>query len=447
MPSRNQDFTLGLTVIALFGLFLVSFFFLMRSPLLGPAQQTIELHFSLEEGMAPLAKSSPVLLRDAYKIGEVTSIELASGDADFPNQPIIVVEAVIDAQIKLYSDCRITTNQPVIGGGGFVSILDVGNITAGEITEDYIRGQRPQSLQAAIGDLSDWLLAPDGFLSRLDQSLSAEVEGSLMQKVMLSLDDINAMTSGLRDQLSAAEQGSLMAEVLTTAENINRLTAALREQARTDNDATVLAKLHVALTSLNETLVDVREIVSDARPKVSETLASVSSMAAQVDEQILGQLRGELNREDSESLIGRIHLALKRADAALENIVTITDAAEQLVILNQPDLDRTIALVAEAAEELTSGINELRTQPWRLLFPPDEKEKQKVVAFEAARLFATAASDLNQITERLEALKRAEQASGKAILTEQEVEQMRQTLHRTFEKFGQAEQYLWEQVK
>lgn len=447
MPSRNQDFTLGLTVITLAGLFLASFFFLMRSPIFGPPKQSLEIHFSLGDGLTPISASSPVFLRDAIKVGEVTSVEVTGGDAEHPNQPVIVVMAEIDAQIKLYDDCRITTNQPVIGGGGFVSILDVGNPEAGEITRGYIRGERPQSLQAAIGDLSDWLLAPDGFLNRLDSTLSEEVEGSLMQKVMLSLDDINAMTEGLRLQLTIADQNSLMRQVLSTAQNVNELTSALREQVRADNDAAVLAKVHVALTSLNETLVEVREIVLDARPKVEATLTSVASAADQIDSEVLRQIRSELNRENPESLIGRIHGALQRADAGLENVVTITEAAEKLVILNRPALNRTIAAVAEAAEELNAGVNELRTQPWRILFPPEEGEQAKVVAFQAARLFATAARDLNNVTERLEVLREADQASETTVLTQEELEEMRAGLRRSFEKFNEAEAFLWEQVK
>ena len=447
MPSRNQDFTLGLTVITLAALFLASFFFLMRSPIFGPDKQTLEIHFSLDDGLTPLTQSSPVLLRDAIKVGEVTQVEVIGGDADHPNQPVIVVTAEIDAEIKLFNDCRITTNQPVIGGGGFVSILDVGNPQAGVADLNYLRGERPQSLQAAIGDLSDWLLAPDGFLNRLDRTLSPEVEDSLMQKVMLSLDDINAMTESLRMQLTIADQNSLMRDVVSIASNINELTAALREQVRADNDAAVLTKVHVALTSLNETLIDVREMVADARPKVDATLSSVASATNKIDTALLEQLRSELNRDDPESLIGRIHGALKRADASLENIVTITEAAEKLVILNRPELNRTIAAIAEAADELNSGINELRTQPWRILYPPEEGEQAKVVAFNAARLFATAARDLDSVTQRLEVLREADQSSKDAVLSPKELEALRSEVKRSFEKFNEAEAYLWEQVK
>jgi len=255
------------------------------------------------------------------------------------------------------------------------------------------------------------------------------------------------MTDSLRMQLTIADQNSLMREVVSIAENINELTAALREQARTDNDAAVLAKVHVALSSLNDTLLDVREMVSAAKPKVDATLTSVASAANKIDAQVLEQLRGELDRDDPESLIGRIHVALTHADASLQNIETITDATEKLVILNRPALNRTIDAVAEAADELNAGINELRTQPWRILFPPDEGEQAKVVTFQAARLFATAAVNLERVTERLEVLREADQNSKDAVLSPEELEALRSDLRRSFEKFNEAETYLWEQVK
>lgn len=447
MPSRNQDFSLGLTVIVLFGLFLATFFFLMRSPIFGSPKQTLNIHFSLDDGMTPLGPASPVFLRDAIKVGEVISVEVASGDAEHPNQPVIVVVAEIDASITLYDDCRITTNQPVIGGGGFVSILDVGNLETGAVRGDYIRGERPQSLQAAIGDMSDWLLASDGFLNRLDRAISVEAEGSVLQKVLRSLDDINAMTDSLRSQLTLAEQNSLMLQVLSIAENVKELTASLREEVRSENDEAVMGKVHVALESLNETLVEVRELVTDARPKIDATLTSVASAANKVDAEILDELREELVREDPESLLGRIHGSLMRADHSLENMVTITDAAEKLIILNRPELNRTIALIAEAADELNSGINELRTQPWRLLFPPEADEQAKVEAFQAARLFATAARELNSVSERLEALREAGDSSREAVLSEKEMAELKARLDRSFERFEEAEKYLWEQVK
>jgi ABC-type transporter Mla subunit MlaD len=441
MKSRQQDFVLGIVVIAFLGLFLGTIVFIY--PRLRGATRPITVHFRHEDGVAPLKPGSLVMLSGALQVGKVTQVtrELVRAAPDAPGRLLIVVEAEIEADLKLYEHCQITTDQPPVGGGGTLVILNVGRPP--ELAPEPIQGLPPQGFAAAINTLSRRM---DGLLDKVERLIDVDVEGSLADKISQSLTDINTMTQRLKTQLDPDEQAALMKKIHDVIGNISDTTAELRRQMVVEDDAALLAKVHVVLDQLESGLVEANAMLAENRPAVRNAVASVESMTRQMDEELLAALKAEFDRDDPTSLLGKIHVGLDQVNVSLDNVVTLTDTARKLVVLNRPALQRTIDNLKDLSDQLRRGVTEIVLSPWRLWRPP-AGEVKRLDVFEAARRFAEAATMLDDAAARLEAVQAAGPPEGDLVSSPEEIREIQAALRAAFERFQAAEEYLWEKIK
>lgn len=447
MKSRHRDFVLGVVVLVFLALFVGTVLFVY--PRLGVDTRSITVRFRHDEGVTPLKPGSPVMLSGALQVGKITDVrkELAAIDtpAGRQEQLLIVVEADVEADLELYDNCRITTDQPPVGGGGVLVILDVGGPPAPKAVGP-IEGLPPQSLAAAISTLHRRLLGSNGLVDKLEQMIDADVEGSLAAKIARSLDDINTMTGELRVQLNPREQMTLMSKLHGVFDNLNSTTAELRTQVAAEDEAALMAKVHVVLDRLDRGLAEAHAILQENRPAIRSTMVSVEDMTRQLDEELLAAFKAELDRDDPTSLMGKIHTGMDRLNVSLENVVTMTDTGRKLVVLNRPALQRTIENIKDVSDQLRVGVQEILLAPWRLFKPP-AGELKKLDVFVAARRFAEAATMLDDAAARLEAVAAATPAEGQMLAAESEIRAVQESLRSAFEQFQTAEKYLWEQMK
>lgn len=449
MKQRQQDFALGLAAIAFLALFLGTILFLY--PLFHQRGYPLEIRFPHDSGLAPLKTGSLVLLGGSLEIGRVTHVGLDSrgmtGKSE-ERETVFVVRAEINNDIELYGDCQITTNQPAIGGSGYVDVLNVG--TPGVPLEPPIAGLPPQSLQSAIGTLSRQLLAPGGLVDHLNNAVDPQHQGSVMQKVLAILDDLAATSQSLRAQLGPDEEQhrTLLAKVLQTLDNLKATTGALRAQMKTGDETALLAKVHVALDQVNAALAEANALVREERPQLQETLAHISHMAETIDEELLMRLVPELDASNPTSLIGKVHAAMDQVNAALGDVQTITGEGQRMMAMNRPALDAAVRNLKSTSDELLHGIQEVALDPSRLFFGPGEQRGKQLLIFQAARSFSDAASALDDAAGRLEAAAKTLPAEGSVMAAEaEELQSIHDSVRAAFERFERAEQVLWEELK
>lgn len=438
---------MGVVVLAFLGLFVGTVLFVY--PSLGVDTRQVTVRFRHDEGVAPLKPGSPVMLSGALQVGKVTDVrkqrETIETVAGLQEQLLIVVEAEIEADLTLYSDCRITTDQPPVGGGGVLVILNVGTPTA-PVVVGPLEGLPPQSLAAAIGTLSRRLFGPNGLIDKLEQMIDVNVEGSLAAKISRSLDDVNAMTRELHVQLNPREQMALMSKVHAVFDNLNDTTAALRTQFAVEDETALLTRVHLVLNRLENGLAEANAMLRENRPAIRRTMTSVENITRQMDEELLAAFKAELDRDDPTSLVGKIHLGMDRLNLSLANVVTMTDSGRKLVVLNRPALQRTVDNIKDISDQMRVGVQEILLAPWRLFKPP-AGEIKKLELFEAARRFAEAATMLDDAAARLEAVVAAAPADGRMLGSQDDIRTIQDSLRSAFERFQTAEDYLWEQMK
>lgn len=446
MRNHRQDFVLGSVALLFLTLFVASILFIQ--PLITRPTRTFMVQFRHDDGVAPIKVGSPVLLSGAIEVGTVKSVRLLPPDPKVPGSALLIlVEARIDENLQLYRDCRITTDQPPVGGAGVLVILSVGTAARGMVGQEPVNGLAPQSFASVVGALSRRLLDEGGFFDKLERQIDDQAEGSLVRKLGQSLTDINAMTNDLRAQLSVGDRHTLMSKVHRVADNLQDTTAALREQAQIANHAGALAKILTALDSVNETLNEATQLLRENRPKISATLTNVEQASQTLSGEIMPAVRDELRRDDPTTLLGRIHETFSQLDRSVSNVVEITDTGKRIMTSNRPTIDRTLENVKAASDQLRLGVQELLLSPWRLLQQPPADELARVDAFEAARRFAEAARALDDAAARLEAVASSTPPGTQDPAAIAELEAVQKALQGAFERFRTAEDFLWEKMK
>lgn len=448
MKKRQQNFALGLTTIVVAAVLLATVLFLY--PRIQTGGRPVEIRFPQEEGLAPLRIGSQILLSGSIDVGQVREVQieqLTVPSAQGPKQrTFFVVKTDIRNDVPLYGNCQITTDQPAIGGNGFVSILDVG--TPDVPLSGPIIGLPPQSLAAAISTLSRRLLSPGGFVDRLNQAVDPDGEKSMVHKMLVSLDDINVMTRELRTQMSPQDQAAVLYKIQRMLDDLNATTAGLRAELAAGNDAGLAAKLHLALGHLDDGLRDAAAIMKDSRPALHDTLASVSHAARTIDQDLLTTLRAELDPANPTSTLGKLHVAMDRVNASLEDVRTMTTAGERLVVLGRPTVEKTLDNLLSMSDQLRLTSQELLLNPSKLIWGPSQVREEKLLIFRAASSFADAASQLDDAAARLQAVLQTLPAeSTTAEVNSEEIKAIYDSVQAAFQRFGRAEQVLWDQLK
>ena len=448
MKPSKHDFALGLTTIGVIALFVGTVVFLY--PALQPAGREVKIYFRQEDGLAPLRPGSQVLLSDSLDVGRVLNVWVQEvEDSKAPGaQPhaVFVVLVSIQKGVPLYGNCQITTNQPAIGGAGYVSILNIG--TPNVPLVEPVRGLPPESLAATIGAMSRRLLSPGGLIDELNRAVDPDVENSMMHKVLVSLDDVNAITRELREQMNPREEQALLHKIQRVLDDLNATTASLRAEMTPGNDAALLAKLHQALAHLDAGLMDASAMLQESRPLVHDTLASVAHAAKSVDQDMVAALRKELDPANPDAILGKLHMAMNRVDASLRDLLTATGEAQRAVVLGRPAIEKTLANFVAMSEQLRLASQEVLLNPSKLIWGPSRERQDKLVIFEAASNFASAASQLDNAVTRLQAVLRTLPPEGAVTGVErQEIQAIQEAVKASFERFGRAEEVLWNQLK
>ena len=468
MPARQADeFKLGLTVLIIIALFFGTIVFIGGAGAWGRKTQTIQVRFDHEFGL-PVLKTGGEVRCGGQQVGSIQKVELqelpASPGAGEPttapvlaeSQPrlVVVVTIEVDTTVGLRQDCEIVAEGPTLGGSGWLIIRDRGTSAVAASGDKPITGQPPGGFAAIADNLAEMganLSAeldpknPDGLLATVKIQLDAALATSLLGKIHRSLDDINVMTAAVEEQLDVHERQALLAKLNSSMDDFNLITGELRRQMDPKADRVVLSKIHGALDALGGALDQAVGMLEENREPIHETIAHIRSTAQKLDERIAEAIANQLDVRNHASLMAKIHLDVDRIGQSLADINQITADTRQIITLNKPAIERTLANIKQTSDHLKAASKDLRRNPWRLLYQPSEKETRELNIFDAARAYADAATQLDDASSRLEALAKASQPG--IAPDDPDLLDVRRQLKESFEKFSQVESALWSILK
>jgi hypothetical protein len=455
MAKRRDNFTLGLTVTIILGLFVGVLLFIGARTSWSEATRPVVIRFAHTLTLPPLREGGSVLFA-GQPVGTITSMWLDSADyrdektGKSRKTTYLYVRCDLQRRVDLRADCRIMPEGPILGGAGFLRIDDQGHSDKPLGENQVVEGQGMGGFAAVTDQLSDIGASlsqeldakqPGSIMAMIKGQLDAGQPDGMVAKLLKSLGDINAITANLQLQFDPKQEKVLMSKLHVTMDNINAITGELRNQMDPNSRAALMGKLELALDSVNASLGSVNGMLTENRATIRTTLDNVKATSETLNNGIARSIANELDAKNPGSLMGKVHGAVEKLGLSLADLNKMTATTGEVVALNKDNLNNILANFKETSDHLKAATKDLRRNPWRLLYRPTLEETRELNIFDAARAFSEAATRLDDASGKLKSLMDAR--GGKLDASDPELKTIRTQLQSTFDKFNEAEAALW----
>ncbi len=384
--ARNNILAGGFVVVAMALGVWASFQLSSVPPMSGLTRFTVR--FSLADGAAGLKQGSDVLLA-GQKIGRVLSVNFVQ-DGGVPTG--VDVEVETRADVTLYEDAGVYLQLPLLGTLSSINVTEAGSPGAAPFT----------GTSAAIesGDRVTGHLAPPAFLA---QAGFGAAQAAQLRSSITALEAGISRATKLLDKSSPLVEGGLgdaqklLAQLRIKVEEWSKLvdaTAANIERASGRLDP-LMTKAETGLDGAIEAIEQVRGLVAENRSKLGTIMDNVQSATGKIDQKTIDE----------------VNSAIAAGRDALETFSGALTGVSRLVKEESPSVRRTIANLRLMSDQLKLTAVEVRSQPWRALHSPTNKELSTQVLYDATRAYAEASSDLRGAAEALAAADTPEAAA------------------------------------
>lgn len=349
-------FLLGSIGLALFASFLlggVSF----------QATNTYRVVFDLGTGAPGVEPGSPVAV-GGLEAGTVTEVSFASTNGTVTG---VAVTFDLDDAVTLTDDTVVYLEKPLLGALSSLNIPALGTGAAATDTTDL----------AGRG-------SPPAFLA--DAGFGSEQRGQL-QRMLANGDEFSAALL-LVSERWIREGDQITENVRAIAESMRDLSDRLTEQspAWSEDITATLEQVRGFATEL-----DTISASADARMgEVSELIASVQSA---VDE----------NRPVIDATLADARGTAAETRAAAGDARATIGEAQDLLARERATIRRILSHMLTASQQVALTAQEVRSEPWRVLFRPDTKELETQLLYDAARALTTASAQLSDAAAGLAA--------------------------------------------
>jgi cob(I)alamin adenosyltransferase len=450
MVREHNEFKVGLTVTVVLILFVVVLAFIGQWDSLFSKTRTIHVRFDHTAGVQNLRAKDPIRV-GGVNVGRVTKIWLSTDTINVngkqEHELFVHVLGEIPENIMLYEDAQVSVGAKIVGEGGTLEVLDTGRQGKDLAADRVLEGVPPANFTELAVRVSRELDSqnPDSLLSQIKTQLDTTNVHSLLSKIHKTMDDLNAISTVVRTQLNEDQQTSLLAKVQKTMDNINATTAALRGEMDKSDSAAAIVRIHQVLDNLNVSMASARKMLDVTQPKIISTVTHVENTARRIDEDISVKLSKELDKNDPGSLCAKLHGSLTSAQAGMDNLKQLTQTGKDVLVLNRDNLQSVIDNFAETSAHLKATAKEVRRNPWRLLYKPDQSEREYANLLESARAFSDAAGALDQANTKMKMM--ASMNPQGVDPNDPQMRLIREQLQKAFCDFEQAQKKLWEMLE
>lgn len=350
-----------------------------------------------------------------------------------------------------------------VGEGAYVSL---GDAAIGQITSVQFQPDRKRCLYQAQLDRKDILIKADGTAnvssppigaarivilnsgssSQLaDEDHPIRLHGGLdeaMNNIALAAENVRGITMTIQKELSTSEKDTLMSkihgltgELQTASGNIAKLSANVLMQTDPSQANSAMAMVAGFLTRANKAAEDVTAMTADARPKVERMMTAMANTADNVE---------SYTKKDVAELLSTLKLINSQLLKIANDFSDVSTQTRQVIVMNRDNIDSILRNMTLVSSNLKATATDVRRNPWKLLYKPDEKEIHSANIYDAARAFASGTEELNESITRLNAL--AKSSPTGVPCDDPEIQKVRRQIQESFEKFNKAEQSLWKEL-
>jgi len=443
----HNEVAVGVTVLAVLALAFYIVVALGDWSRLFSRQKHIMVRLDYQTGLKGLGMGSPILLGGA-KVGAITEAGLVPESVSRGEpQPFVFFRMELPAGLPLRQDCLLASESNLLGAQASLVIKTLGR--EGPVLND---GQTATlRLQGGIAEALDNLRQeldanrPGSLLYRIKYELSRDQADSLLASLAASLENIRQITASLNNQLTDdPEKQTLLAKLRETAGHLESVTAELQRQltqpgAAGTDDRTVLVKVHAALDNLNNALASIDDLVRTNKEPVTQTVESIRKAA--------GVLEADMPKfsQQVQQVLASADQAMTTGQAALGRLNASLGDFHTMIRTNRDSINRVVLNLEELSVNLKMTSRDVRRAPWKLLYQPSKSEQELQAVVDAAGAFAAGAERLDDAATRIKAVLEAAR-EGQPVDAEQ-MQNLVGELQTSFDRFGEVQQKLWEQLR
>ncbi len=391
MPRKTYDevkagiFVIGCLIVAM-----IVMIWLGGAGLFSSRQEVV-FYMPADEGSTGVDVGSFVTVNDA-NVGKVTSVvhDWASGRT--------LYFADLEPDAKLRSDAKLEVSSGLVGASDVV-ITFIGS-------DDSPRANKENPALLDVGGIAGAIKDFKIVAEQIKKEMDREASEALLAKIHIITDNlVNTSQS-----------------VMNIGQNVEVETDVALENS-------LITKFHASADDINE-------MTADTKPKLKQTMSSVV--------EVTDKVRAYTNNELA-AIFVNIRSASTEIYKVAQDFAVVSQEAKGIMLVNRERIDETIDNISIVSANLKAASKDIRRNPWRLLYQPDEKELQSQNIYDAARAFSNGAEQLDQAILKLGGL--AQLFPEGIPATDKQLIKIRQQLIDSFSRFNEAEQSLWQELK
>ncbi len=361
----------------------------------------------------------PVLLA-GHLVGQIEAIALVKTPCPPGDKRgdcyMVDVLARIPAKYGIRKDARIFISQALVGQSASLNIEDVG---MGAAVTDFIEGRETSAFAGAGDELAGAIgIGPEqrkdiqkflANMSKFSDTVNTDGKAILEQLkgVGAALKKVNDILDENRDNVKSA-----IANAKSASKNVKSASKKIDKGAGEVVD------------EVKTTVRSARTIVEENRDDIRKAVANVRGVT-------------ESAKKDIDKIIANVRTGSKGMKKAVDDFEFVTSRAKALIVTNGATLSGTLQNFHETSEYLKALAKEVRRAPWRMFSTPDKKEVESINLYDAARAFASAATDLDGTADTLEVMIEAKKQG--IDVDPEALKGMLDRLKETFKNYQQAE--------
>lgn len=424
--KKHNDLVAGIFVIFTLAVLIGVIVWMGGADLFRPAKQEVVFFTREEVGSMGLIEGSFVKIGDD-QVGTIARIDFV------PEAGKTFYYTDIDrGDFKVHSDGKAKVVAGLIGGASLV-ITNRGSDAKPLADRDDPIELTGGMMDAAMTDLA---AAADRLNKAIQKELDATQSTAILAKVHTIIDslkkaaaDVMRIAANVKAETDRTDETAVFAKLHASMDDVNKISSSLRTETDPNVERALLAKVHKSVTDINE-------MTADARPKLSDTLTAVRDTAQQIR---------KYTKEDVAELLTNLREVNTEILKMAKDFVTVSSEVKEVVLLHRDNVDEMIDNMVLVSANLKAASKEIRRNPWRLLYKPDEKELHSQNIYEAARDFANGAEQLDQAVAKMTGLAKVHPEGIPS--DDPTLLKIRKHLEETFGKFIKVEQALWEELR
>ncbi len=344
-----------------------------------------QIWFKPDTGTPGLSVGSPVTLA-GVRIGTVDNIHLEM-EKNESFGPRVEVTISVDDRFVVRRDAMAGLVVPVLGTASSINFDGLGT---GEPLKDdeYLTGTF-----AATPILKSAGIGPEEIIA--------------ITKTIHNIKNISDNTSEISNFASKEMRESgheIVSNIRKMVEQVADVVASFREAwpAWKKSADDISQQVHLAATNVNKTIDESKKLISEAHEGYLRTQKTIDDLSPKITK-ITDNIQSITDTARQE-WITKITSALDHANEGIEHGSSLLSSLDETLTIDLPEINRILANMRIASDNLKLSMIEIRAQPWRLFTAPSEHAMQEALLYDLVRTYANAVSDLDASIAELKAL-------------------------------------------